>query len=286
MNVVQAAAVATATAERVARALATGAAVLVIGGDCTIELGTVAGALAGTSSVGVVYVDVDSDLNTPQTTRDGALDWMAVAHMLRLDGTTPELTTLGPREPMLLPEQILLYATGNSTPFERRTIDELGIAEVRLPAVVADPSGSARSVLDGWARQFDRLLVHLDVDVLDFAEMPLAENTRRNVGLRLDQLMASLAVFLRAPNWAALTVCELNADHGDPDGSTLRQFASALTDALAGSPRWAGASKRDEPTSMHGLGTGDDEPVGSPACLTLCGNHRLVGDRQHEDGRA
>jgi arginase len=69
-----AAAVAKATAEQVASALAADGAVLVLGGDCTVELGTVAGALRGTPSVGVVYIDLDTDLNTPESTRDGALD--------------------------------------------------------------------------------------------------------------------------------------------------------------------------------------------------------------------
>jgi arginase len=68
--------------------------------------------------------------------------------------------------------------------------------------------------------------------------MPLAENTRRNAGLRFDQLVAALGPLLRAPNWTALTVCELNPDHGENDSSTLRIFAKALSDALAASPRW------------------------------------------------
>lgn len=101
----------------------------------------------------------------------------------------------------------------------------------------ADPAGVSRSVASGWAQRFERLLVHLDVDVLDYLDMPLAENTRRNVGLRLDQLMVALRPLLRAPNWTALTVAELNPDHGESDGSTLRTFAEALADALFASPR-------------------------------------------------
>jgi arginase len=93
-------------------------------------------------------------------------------------------------------------------------------------------------VATGWARQFERLLVHLDLDVLDFVDMPLAENNRRNVGLRFEQLMAAVRPLLCAPNWAALTVCELNPDHGEIDGSTLRTFAGAMADALAASSRW------------------------------------------------
>jgi arginase len=238
MNVNAASTVAKATAERVASALAADSAVLVLGGDCTVELGTVAGALRATQSIGVVYIDLDTDLNTPHSTQDGALDWMGVAHMLNVMGTVPELAMLGPRVPMLRPEQVLFFANDNVEPFERQIIDELGIAEVQLADVAADPSSAAEAVASGWAQQFERLLVHLDVDVLDFVDMPLAENNRRNVGLRFDQLMAALRPLLCAPNWTALTVCELNPDHGEIDGSTLRTFAEALADALAASPRW------------------------------------------------
>jgi arginase len=136
---------------------------------------------------------------------------------------------------MLRPDQVLLFAGDNIEPFERRVIDELGIAEVRLAEVAADPSGAAEAVVGGWATRFERLLVHLDVDVLDYVDMPLAENNRRNVGLTFDQLVTSLGPLLRAPNWATLTVSELNPDHGEADGSTVRTFAEALADALAAS---------------------------------------------------
>ncbi len=238
MNADAVATVAKATAERVASALAADAAVLVLGGDCTVELGTVAGALQATQSIGVVYIDLDTDLNTPESTQDGALDWMGVAHMLGLEGAVPELAALGPRVPMLRPEQVLFFASDNVEPFERQVIEERGIAEVRLAEVAAGPARAAEAVATGWARQFERLLVHLDLDVLDFVDMQLAENNRRNVGLRFDQLMAALRPLLCAPNWAALTVSELNPDHGESDGSTLRTFAEALADALAASPRW------------------------------------------------
>jgi arginase len=238
MNASMVATVARATAERVANALATDAAVLVLGGDCTVELGTVAGALVGTPSVGLVYIDLDTDLNTPLSTSDGALDWMGVAHMLGVEGTVPELVALGPRVPLLTGEQVLFLGNDNVEPFERQLIKQLGIAEIRLADVVTDPPGTGQVVATGWARQFERLLLHLDVDVLDYLDFPLAENTRRNVGLRFDQLMGSLRPLLCAPNWTALTICELNPDHGERDGSTLRIFVEALGDALAGSPRW------------------------------------------------
>ena len=192
MNADAAAGVASAVADQVAASLSDGSAVLVLGGDCTVELGTVAGASRGTPDVGLVYIDYDTDMNTPQSVEDGALDWMGVAHLLGLPETVPSLAGVGPRTPMLRPDQVLLFANGSSTDFERRTIDELGIQEVQLAQVTSDPAGSARGVVDGWARRFDRLLVHVDADVLDFLDFPIAEETRRYRGLRFEQLVAVL----------------------------------------------------------------------------------------------
>jgi arginase len=147
MNADKVTMVARATADRVA--LNEGSAALVLGGDCTVELGTLAGGLRGTKSVGLVYIDLDTDLNTPESTEDGALDWMGVAYMLGMEGAVPELIGFGPRVPMLLPDQILFFANDNSKPFERKIIEDRGIAEVMLAAVATDPSGAARFVVDG-----------------------------------------------------------------------------------------------------------------------------------------
>ena len=233
MNAEAAADVARAVADRVAEGLAEGAAVLVLGGDCTVELGTVAGASVDTDDLGLIYIDLDTDMNTPESVEDGALDWMGVAHLLGLDGTVPVLAGFGARTPMMRPDQVLLFADDNSTTFERRIIDERGIEEVRLAQVVEDPAGAARGVVEGWARSFGRLLIHVDVDVLDYLDLPIAEETRRNVGLTFPQLVSVLRELVAAPNWVALTICEVNPDHGELDGSTLRTFNEGVADVLS-----------------------------------------------------
>jgi arginase len=236
MNASDVARVARATAEQVAAALAADDKVLVFGGDCTVELGTVAGALQDGTTLGLVYIDLDTDLNTPESTSDGALDWMGVAHLLGLHGTLPELTQLGRHTPLLSPGQVLFFANDNVEPFEREIIGRLGIDQVPLADVAANPSRAADGVVNGWARRFERLLVHVDVDVLDYLDTPLAENTRRNWGLRCDQLMEALRSLLKAPHWTALTICELNPDHGESKGKTLRRFCESLAKALAAAP--------------------------------------------------
>lgn len=223
-------------ATRVSEAFKTGSDVLVLGGDCTVELGTVAGALEGSENVGLVYIDLDTDLNTPESIDEGTLDWMGVAHMLGIEGTVPELARIGQGVPLIRSDQVLFFANDSSKPFERKIIEDRHIGEVPLATVVADPEGAARSVVNGWAKQFDRLLVHVDVDVVDFLDFPLSEERRRNRGLRWEQLTKALRIFLGAQNWTALTITELNPDLGDEDGSTTSSFVEALVEALPQPP--------------------------------------------------
>ena len=183
--------------------------------------------------MGLVYVDLDTDLNTPQTTTDGALDWMGVAHLLGLPGTKPVVAEVGPRTPLLSPDQVLFFGADNVTPAERAVIDAQAITEVGLADVAADPAGAGRAVVRDWARRFDRILVHVDVDVLDYLDLPIAEETRRNRGLRFTQLVAALRELVAAPNWVGLTLCEVNPDHGESDGSTVRRLNEGVADAIS-----------------------------------------------------
>jgi arginase len=56
------------------------------------------------------------------------------------------------------------------------------------------------------------------------------------MGLMFEQAMTALEALLQAPNWSALTITEVNPDHGLADGSTIRDFASAVASALGRSP--------------------------------------------------
>jgi arginase len=77
------------------------------------------------------------------------------------------------------------------------------------------------------------LAVHLDVDLVDFLTLPLSENVERDGGVTLDVALAVLALVAAHPRCAAITVTEVNPDHGAEDGSTLSTFVDALAGALA-----------------------------------------------------
>jgi arginase len=225
------------TAERVRAALAAGEVALVLGGDCTVGLGTVAGHLPGEGRLGLVYLDMHGDLNTPDSVPDGALDWMGVAHMLGEDDALPELCAFGPRTPLLDDDQIVLLAhrSDQSTPRELETIERRRLARVPMAAVAAAPAAAAGEALAALAA-CDRLAVHFDVDCIDFTVAPLSENTGRNIGLTQDAAFAALAAVLLDSRVSALTITELNPDHGADDGSTLAAFVDRLVAALATAP--------------------------------------------------
>jgi arginase len=219
-------------ADHVADAMSADEAVLVLGGDCTIEIGTVAGALRDESSVGLVYIDLDVDLNPPEAS-DGALDWTGVAHLLNLPGVATELSGLGPRRPMLTPADILFFGSDNITAGEGETIVALDMERIALADVKADPAGAGRRAA-AWGTRYAKLLVHLDVDVLAFTDFPIAENVRRCDGLTFEQLAAALAPLLASPNWRALTLTEVNPDHAPDEAETFRGLIRMLSDALPG----------------------------------------------------
>lgn len=223
-----------AVSRQVARAMMDGEAALVLGGDCTIGLGVVAGALTYAASVGLIYIDGDADLNVPATA-EGALDWTGIAHMLDLPGALPDLSSLASRRPMLAPSDVLLFGAHEITAPEAETIAANGIEHISLTEIKADPVAAARRGVT-WGRRFDRLLVHLDIDVLAFTSFPIAENVRygaRGTGLELGELGEVLDVLLAAPNWRALTLTELTPDHAPDETAAFGSLIALLTRALA-----------------------------------------------------
>jgi arginase len=224
------------TTRRVADALAEqDRTALVLGGDCTVGIGTVAGVQQAVGRVALAYFDLHSDLNTPASATDGALDWMALAHMLAIEGTAPSLTAAAGTAPLLDPGQVVLFAHGrsHSTRFERGEIERLALARVALEEVREDPEGAAGRALELLAARSDRYAIHLDVDVVDFTDAPLSEHPSRNTGLKLNVMLRALRVLASGPGLVAITLAELNPHNAAADDGLLERFAASLADAIA-----------------------------------------------------
>jgi arginase len=224
------------TAGRVGQAIDAGEVTLVLGGDCTVGIGTVAGHVASGERVGLVYFDSHADLNVPDSVREGTLDWMGMAHMLGEEGAARELVEVGGKVPLVEPEQVVVFAWGpeQAQPGEREAIERLSIDVVQVDEVAADPAAAAARALALLEDRADRLLVHFDVDVVDFTDTPLSENPGRNEGLAYEAAMAALEALLGSPMLAGLTITELNPDHVEEGAGSIERLARDLASGLAG----------------------------------------------------
>ena len=223
------------TAARVADAASAGEVTLVLGGDCTVGMGTVAGhvAAAPDERMGLIYLDSHADLNIPQSVHEGALDWMGMAHMLGVDGAAPELVRVGARVPLLDADQVVLVGWGpeQATEFERAVIGERNLAVVAVDRVARDPEAAALEARRRL-RGCDRIVVHFDVDVIDFTETPMSENWGRNEGLTFDNALRAFSVLVADAALAGVTITELNPNHTEAGAGTIERFARAVATSL------------------------------------------------------
>jgi len=147
------------TADFVQRALAHGSIPLVLGGDHSVAVGTVAGVAnhfrAKNESIGLIWIDAHSDINTPETSPSGNVHGMPVAAIL---GMGPALLSdlLG-WSPKVRPEHTVLIGirdidesekenilrAGVTNIYTMRDIDELGLRVVMEKATLVASTGTA-----------------------------------------------------------------------------------------------------------------------------------------------
>ena len=232
--------VARQVADTVATAVERDLVPLVLGGDCTITLGVVAGLLRYQPDLGLIYFDGDADLTTPETTHSGIFDSMGVSHLIGKGD--PELAHIGPRFPLIPQDRIVLFGFHpyEIEPEESRLLETSSMQRYPVTSMDHRPvelAAEARARLEERARA---IAVHFDVDVMDSAEIPLADWPHYDA-LSFGDAMRCLSVFVGSQKLAALVVTEINPDH-DPDGLLVRPFIDAFADAMR--PVAANAARR------------------------------------------
>jgi arginase len=219
-----------AAADEMTRALPEGFTV-VLGGDCTLAAAVAAG--AGTAlreAVGLVYVDANADLNTPETTPSGYLDGMALALALGR-GPEPVLAALG-SAPAVQPAHVALLGFRELDPGEREPLGDLGLA---LPASAARKLGmrvTAALALDGVENGDGPVVVHLDVDAIDPAEMPAHDVVTPGTALSLSEVSDLVTALVASPRVVAFDIAEFSPQR-DPDGTHGRKLVDLIVRAVA-----------------------------------------------------
>ena len=146
------------TAKCVQEALGHGATPVVLGGDHSVAAGTVAGVAnyfrMQQQSIGLIWMDAHSDINTPETSPSGNVHGMPVAALLGMEPAA--LRDLLNWSPKVLPENTVLIGIRDVDETERenirragvtvytmRDIDELGLRTVMERAIPIATNGTA-----------------------------------------------------------------------------------------------------------------------------------------------
>jgi arginase len=148
---------------------------LVLGGDHSIAIGSLAGSTAHFArqgeTLGLIWFDAHGDANTPETTPSGNIHGMALAVSLGLGDS--ELVNLGGRSPKVLARNTVLIGIRDLDPGERDILKKSGVTVYTMRDL--DERGM-RDVVDEATRLASdgTAGVHLsfDLDVVDPEDAP------------------------------------------------------------------------------------------------------------------
>jgi arginase len=179
--------------------------------------------------IGMLWLDAHPDINTPETTRSGSLGGMPVAvatgralQRMRLDAGL---------EPALSDQHVVMAGVRLTDPLEQDILDHSRIEQVSVDDLRrASPAVFAQ--LDRLNRISDKLYIHIDLDVLDPAEVPGHGN--KVPGGPSSRELATLfeQIFARYPKASAIGFATIPTD--DPGGVSISAVNRMITGAVKG----------------------------------------------------
>lgn len=219
-------------ADRIERHVRAGDLPVVLGGDCSIQLGASL-ALRRIGRYGLVAVDASADFRHPgNSDRIGAAGGEELA--LATGRGQDDLTNLEGREPYLRDEDIRLFGLRDAF-----TDDLAELTALKIPTVtVGDlrtwgPEELGRVTAQSFeAPELSGFWVHLDADVLDPSVMPAVDSPDPD-GLLPGELVALLRPLVTSPHCAGLNVTIYDPDL-DPAGTAGALLTDIIVSAFSG----------------------------------------------------
>ena len=208
-----------------AGARARGAFPLVLSGNCISTVGAIAG--AGIEDLGLLWFDAHGDFNTPESTRTGFLDGMALSVACGRCWTALSDGIPGFRP--LDPARVVLAGARDFDAGERERFEAAG---GRVATVAAIETDDGLGALQAFGDGVSRLYVHLDLDVLDPSEGAANEYAVAG-GLRRAGLLRLLERARSTFAMAGLTISAYDPAH-DPGGTVV---AAGIELAVTCAPR-------------------------------------------------
>jgi arginase len=212
---------------RVAEAAAADRTPLVLGGDHSIAMGTLAGLAAMAGPGGVLWVDAHGDLNRPPTSPSGNVHGMPLA--AALGACNFSIDGFG-APPWVDPSRVALIGIRELDSGEKEFIRERGTAAFTMSEIDRRGIGEVvREALDVVAGD-NFVHLSLDVDVCD-PEIAPGVGTPVRGGLSYREVHLAMELIAEASILTSMEVVELNPilDHANMTGElAVELIASAL----------------------------------------------------------
>lgn len=207
---------------------------LIVGGDCSILIGIMLG-LSRLGDYGLLFLDGHSDFYQDDTIPDGEL---SAAELAIVTGRGPDvLTAMDGKKPYISDERVVVFGyrdEAESAAEGAPSVTATGMKVYDLEAVreltASKAATESAKYLAGLATE--GTWIHLDVDVLDFADMPAVDFPLAG-GLSYEELRVVLLEHLRSGKVVGMDVAILNPDLA-PDATIVQKFSAFLCSVLKG----------------------------------------------------
>jgi len=180
--------------------------------------------------VGLIYLDAHADFNTPETTLSGMLGGMDVAIAAGMCLTRLRLK-IG-LDPALPTRYIVFGGLRDVDPLEQELLDRSDAAFLSV-ADLRRASSEINAVMDRLGRLTDVIYVHIDMDVLDPAEVR-GHSLGVPDGPTSAELSAAVERMFCHPKAGAIGIASLPFGERDKDGVSLRAAYRLIEGALKG----------------------------------------------------
>lgn len=144
---------------------------LLLGGDHSISIGSIAGIRKRHKNLGVIWYDAHPDLNTVETSPSGNIHGMPLAVNLGIGH--PKLINIGESGPKVKPENLIIIGARSIDDGERELIKEKGIKVYTMHEI--DKIGMTKVIeetIEYLASRTDGVHLSFDLDSIDPLDAP------------------------------------------------------------------------------------------------------------------
>ena len=208
---------------------------IVLGGDCSILIGTMLGLRRHNERYGLFFIDGHADFYQPDASPTGEVADMDLAI---ISGRGPDiLTNIDGLKPLILDQHIVVFgyrdaiqaASYGSQDVRHTNMHVFDLFQVQTLGVSKAASQAVKRLLE---REITGFWIHLDADVLDDQIMPAVDYRLGGGGLSFSDLSDVLKIIFGSGHAIGMDITIFNPSK-DVDGSIAHNLVSSLVAGIS-----------------------------------------------------